>query len=315
MVPVAIFTFRRPAMLRSLLDDLGANAGAERMPVFVFSDAGRDETEQLAVDEARRLCRQSRGFGALTLVEREHNLGCAANVIDGVGRVLQDHEAVIVLEEDLRLSPGLLDFMQRALDTYRDRRDIFSISAFSPPPELVGIPATYTEDVYLSRRNASWGWATWRDRWQQVDWEVRDYASFRHDRARRRSFDLGGNDMSSMLDAQMAGRIDSWAIRFSYAHFTHRAYTLCPRWSLTDHAGDDGSGIHVPKGGGCRVDLSRALAKPELPPDLKPDTEVLEALRRYHGEHWLSAMLGAVPGVRSLVRRTKARLGISGRLL
>lgn len=313
--PVAIFTFRRPDMLRLLLDDLAANPEAAETAVFVFSDAARNRDEQAAVSEVRALCRDLRGFASLTLGEREHNLGCAANIIEGVSQLLRDHESVIVLEDDLRVAPGLLAYMNQALATYRDRADIFSVSAFAPPPELIGMPPDYPHDVYLSRRNASWGWGTWRDRWSAVDWTVSDYATFRRDRARRHAFDQGGNDLSCMLDAQMAGTIDSWSIRFSYAHFSHGAYSLCPRRSFTDHTGDDGSGTHVPQGGGCRVPLSRDRAPLVMPVDLAPDAQVLEALRVYHGEHWLSAALGRVSGVRPLVGWLKRRLGMAGRLL
>lgn len=313
--PVAIFAFRRPAMLQQLLQDLTANDGADTTPVTVFSDAAHNASEQAAVTAVRDLCRDFPGFASLTLVERERNLGCAANVIDGVSRLLQEHSAVVVLEEDLRVAPGFLSFMNRALAIYRERQDIFSVSAFAAPPEQVGMPANYTADVYLSRRNASWGWATWADRWRQVDWAVGDFTAFRHDRDRWRAFDLGGDDLSPMLDAQMAGEIDSWSIRFSYAHFLHQAYSVCPRWSYSDHAGDDGSGTHVPKGGGLRVDLASALPAPMLPADLQPDANVLRTLKRFHSESWQSVLLGRVPGMRSLVKAVKKRLGIQGPLL
>ena len=313
--PVAIFTFRRPEMLSCLLEDLAANPESSQTEVFIFSDAARNPEEQLAVSEVRGLCRNAMGFASLKLVERAQNKGCAANIIGGVSEVLRDHEAVIVLEDDLRLAPGLLDYMNRALEIYHDRRDVFSVSAFSPPAGLIGIPEDYPSDVYISRRNASWGWGTWRDRWAKVDWTVGNYAVFKKTRSLRRAFDLGGNDLSRMLDAQMAGDIDSWSIRFSYAHFCHEAYSVCPRRSLIDHTGDDGTGTHVPEGGGCRVQLPIERERLVLPPNLKPDVRLLELLRVHQGEHWLSVALGSLPGVRRFVRWLKSRFGIKRPIL
>jgi hypothetical protein len=313
--PVALFVYRRPDHTRRALADLRAMPESTDTDLYVFSDAPATAAHRSGVDAVRAVCRECTGFRQLRLVERPHNLGCAGNVIDGVSQVLATNASVIVIEDDLRLSVHLLHYLNRALGVYRQRPDIFSVSAFSAPPEQLQLPKGYAEDVYLSRRNASWGWATWADRWQRVDWELADYAAFRRDRARRRGFDQGGGDLSRMLDEQMAGRLDSWAIRFSYAHFVQQAYSLCPRWSYTDHAGDDGSGTHVPRGGGCRVDLSRALAAPRLPLDLQPDAAVLRVLRDQHREHWLGTALGRLPGVRPLVRRLKRSLGITGRLL
>ena len=33
----------------------------------------------------------------------------------------------------------------------------------------------------FSTNTNSWGWATWKDRWENVDWEVKDYEQFKKD--------------------------------------------------------------------------------------------------------------------------------------
>ena len=312
---VAYFAFARPQQTAASLAALMANVGAEDAPLYVFADGARTVADASQVAEVRAILAGATGFKSVHWTCREGNLGCARSVIEGVSEVLRQHLSVIVIEDDIVTAPYFLQYMNRSLACYRSRPDILSVSAFAPPPERFGLPLRYEHDVYLSRRNSSWGWGTWRDRWLQVDWQVRDYPVFRRASKRRRAFNQGGNDLSPMLDAQMKGRIDSWSIRFSYAHFVRQAYSLCPRYSYVDHTGDDGSGTHVRKGSGYRIDLSRALTRPRLPTGLQPDPAVLEALRRYHSEHWLAAMLGAIPGVRTLVRGVKDRLGIKGRLL
>lgn len=313
--PVALFVYRRPDLLEKVLADLLANAQISETPLYIFSDAAPTAGDAAAVDRVRALCDDIDGIAELHLVYRARNLGCAGNVIDGVGRVLANHPAVIVLEDDVRVSPHFLGFMNRALACYRDRKDVFSVSGFSMPAEVLGLPDGYPFDVYLSRRNASHGWATWRDPWKQVDWQVQDYWRFRWNWWRRRRFNRGGNDLSWMLDAQMAGDIDSWAIRFSYAHFLHDAYAVFPVRSYTSHIGNDGSGTHVREGAGYPIDRGLAKAEPELPRDLQPDPQVLRLLRRVHSERGLSAWLGAVPGVRRTIRRLKRHFGIKRPLL
>ncbi|MCB1724576.1 MAG: sugar transferase [Gammaproteobacteria bacterium] len=313
--PIALFVYRRADHVAALLRDLHDNEPAAASRLYVFSDAPAKDEDAVAVTGVRELVRAIDGFRSVELVERRDNLGCAANVIDGVSQVLSAHDRVIVVEDDLRLSPYFLDYMNAALACYRQRDDIFSVSAFAPRPVDLGLPSDYGADVYLSRRNASWGWGTWADRWRRVDWAVADYATFSNDRHRRAAFDGGGNDLSLMLDEQMAGRIDSWSIRFSFAHYRHAAFSVCPRHSYTAHAGCDGRGTHVPRGHAVHVDLERALRAPSLPADLAPDPAVLAALRRFHGESDIAAMLGRIPGVRAGVRWVKRRLGIEGRLL
>lgn len=65
--------------------------------------------------------------------------------------------------------------MNEALDQCEADPRVFSIGGWSPPIDL---PEGYAEDSYLSYRCCTWGWATWRDRWERVDWGVRDFESF-----------------------------------------------------------------------------------------------------------------------------------------
>jgi len=61
----------------------------------------------------------------------------------------------------------------------------------------------------------------------------------------RRSFEECGVDLPRMLDAQIHGELDSWAIRWTYAHFAHHAVCLVPVESLVNNIGADGSGLHM----------------------------------------------------------------------
>lgn len=47
-----------------------------------------------------------------------------------------------------------------------------------------------------------------------------------------------------MLEKQMAGKVDSWGIRWSWAVFRNSGLTLMPPRSLVTNAGMDGSGTH-----------------------------------------------------------------------
>ena len=70
------------------------------------------------------------------------------------------------MEDDLLTSSNFLAFVNSALSTYEDRRDVFSVTGYNYP---LPMPPSYREDAYLSYRGSSWGWGTWRDRWSQVD--------------------------------------------------------------------------------------------------------------------------------------------------
>ena len=98
-------------------------------------------------------------------------------------------------------------------------------------------------------RGSSYSWATWKDRWELVDWDMKDYETFRKDYKARAKFNEDGEDRSALLDSQMAGRVDSWAIRFSYAMFKHNCFTVLPVKTRVENLGFDGTGVHNTAGG------------------------------------------------------------------
>ena len=153
--------------------------------------------------------------------------------IEGVNDILKTHETVIVLEDDLVSSPNFLSYMNQALKFYKNEAKVFSITGYSRPIHNVESEA----DVYFTSRSSSWGWAIWKDRWVNIDWEVKDYSAFKNSSFLRRNFNKMGSDMSQMLDRQMQGKINSWAIRWCYHQFKYDLYSVHPFVSKIDNIG------------------------------------------------------------------------------
>ncbi|MCS3284229.1 hypothetical protein NXV73_19905 [Bacteroides salyersiae] len=91
--------------------------------------------------------------------------------------------------------------------------------------------------MYLSKRSSSWGWATWKDRWEQVDWEIQDWKELVNNKKQQKAFNKNGSDMYSMLKGYMEGKNHSWAIRFCYNQFKLGKYSVCPFLSKINNEG------------------------------------------------------------------------------
>jgi hypothetical protein len=196
----------------------------------------------------------------VTIIERERNFGLAASVIAGVTQLCEEFGRVVVVEDDLLMAMDFLTFMDSALKRFADEPRVFSASGFN---YAVKIPEGYSYDAFFTYRSSSWGWGTWRDRWARADWNVSDYACFRTDRNLQRLFNRGGEDLSGMLALQMAGGLDSWAIRWAYAHYRNRALTVLPVHSRIFNIGLDGSGVN------CRAGSAR-----QSPLELESESEI-----------------------------------------
>ena len=193
--PIALIGYNRPKHIERCISSLQANKGAGETILYCFLDGPRSAEDRPLVEEVRRIARSTTGFHQVRTVERERNLGLSANVIDGVTRVLQEHESVIVVEDDLVVSPVFLPYMREALDLYQFAAGVFSIAGYNYPRKIMPVPGTYPYDAFFVMRNMCWGWGTWRDRWQKADWVIPDFASLRKSPSWRRSFSAGGWDL------------------------------------------------------------------------------------------------------------------------
>jgi GT2 family glycosyltransferase len=295
--PIAIFVYRRPEHTRRLLESLLANPGAAHAPVHVFSDAPRADAHVAAVSETRRVVRAS-GFRNLTIVERDRNLGLARSVIDGVGRLSREHGRVIVLEDDLLLAPTFLGYMNAALERYRETPNVFGVSGF-----LYSVDVGDRTDAVFLPFISSWGWATWDRAWNAFDPEARGYAALRADRQLRRRFDLDGNyDFFDMLEAQMQGRIDSWALRWYLSVFMRGGLTLFPARSLVENRGFGGEGEHCKDEAPPHV---RTVATPfevRRFPEPVLDEEAFRRVKRFVGRDF-TLVAKARGAARAMLRR------------
>jgi len=139
-------------------------------------------------------------------------------------------------------------------------------------------------------RNCSHGWATWGDRWREVDWDARDAVRLRQDKALRRRFNAAGNDRVSRLDRQLTGKIDSWSIRFGLWQTLTGRYTIYPVHNRVHNIGFDGSGVHTRKG----QDVNARVLTVAHPYRLEPvseDPAILRRVARIYGGPWHKRIL------------------------
>jgi hypothetical protein len=242
--PIAVFAFNRPDHLGVTLEALAANRLAGESHLTIFCDAPRGAKDAEGCQRVVEIAHNAVGFASVTVVQREANHGCAASVIRGTTEMFARHERLIVIEDDIITSPLTVAYLNQALEEYQGVPAVFSISAWAPPQRMLRVPDRYRFNSYFVRRFHCWGWASWRDRWACNDWSVPGYAEYRNDAAMRAAHAEAGSDLPGMLDAQMEGRIDSWAIRAEYTRFRLGGLTLYPRVPLVRNIGMDGTGRH-----------------------------------------------------------------------
>lgn len=282
LTPIAVFAFNRPEHLRRTLAALAANDLAAESEVTIFCDGPRRDEEKKLTEEVRTVARKTTGFRSVDVVEREKNFGCANSVISGLEHMFTRYDRLVVIEDDILCSQHTLHFLNTGLEKYADRPVVFNISAWSPPLGLIRVPELYPYDAYFIPRFNCWGWASWRDRWGKIDWDVSDYAAFAENVCLHHAFNSGGNDLTSMLADQMGGRLGTWDIRMDYARFKHGCLGLNPVISYTTNIGM-GGGTHTTEfTNRYDNDVTKAIPSPRLPDHIFVDGPILAAYQKFY---------------------------------
>ena len=159
--PIALFVYNRLDNTQATVEHLKANTLASESILYVFSDGGKDEESWKKVKEVRSYLHSIKGFKEVHIIERPVNYYLERNIIEGIGQVLEKHETIIVLEDDICTSPVFLEYMNNALKKYANHPQVMHVAG------LTNLDIPEMGDTYFTHHMSGWGWATWKDKWKQ----------------------------------------------------------------------------------------------------------------------------------------------------
>lgn len=275
LAPIALFAYRRPEHLKRVITSLLENPETEKTDLIIFSDGPKkiEHVEQVA--KVREMAQKITGFHSVRIVERTENLGLANSIIQGVTSVIDKYGSIIVIEDDLVLSKCFLKFMNSGLERYRTHFQVASIHGYCYPLDIDA------PDAFFIRGADCWGWATWKRAWDQFEPNGDLLLQRLKEQRLLKSFDYdGAYSYTKMLQDQIQGRNDSWAVRWHASMFLREMVTLYPGCSLVSNIGIDGSGTHSGKTN--QFDVIPAEVQPAVWPDQCVENPVMRnAFIRY----------------------------------
>lgn len=239
LAPIVIFTYKRLDALKNLVESLLLNSLASQSNLIIYSDGPKNEGDLSLVDGCREYIKSVNGFSSVKLICRDDNLGLSRSVISGVSEVLRGYDKIIVLEDDLVVSPHFLKYMNDGLVKYADNDNVISIHGYVYPVKN-NLPETF-----FLRGADCWGWATWRHAWALINADGKKLLNDLTQTNQLREFDFNNSfNYSGMLKDQIMSKNDSWAILWYASAFLSNKLTLYPGKSLIVNAGNTGFGTH-----------------------------------------------------------------------
>jgi hypothetical protein len=237
--PLALFVYNRVDHTQRTVEALAKNHLASESDLTIFSDAAKKSSDVDSVQAVRAYIKTIAGFKSLTIVERPSNFGLSKSIIDGVTDVINKFQKIIVLEDDLVTSPFFLQYMNDSLDRFERDDRVISIHGYMYPVKQK-LP-----ELFFLRGADCWGWATWKRGWDLLERDGKSLLGQIIGRQETKRFTFNDSyPYIQMLEDQIAGRNNSWAILWYGSAFVKNKLTLYPGHSLVHNIGNDSSGTH-----------------------------------------------------------------------
>lgn len=235
--PVAFIIFNRPDTTERVFAEI---AKAKPTKLLVVADGARTnrlgEAEKVAA--TRAIIKRVNWDCEVLTNYSEVNLGCKMRVSSGLDWVFEQVPDAIILEDDCLPDPTFFRFCEEMLARYRNDQRIGMISG----DNLQFGRRENDESYYFTKYVHIWGWATWRDRWQNsYDVNLKKWPLIRE---QGRILDIvtyryQGNYWSSIFDKVYNNKIDTWDYQWVFANWVEGRINVAPNVNLISNIGFD----------------------------------------------------------------------------
>lgn len=228
VIPVALFAYARHEHLARTLEGLRIN----RVPlIYAFCDGARSDNDSEKVKKVREILHNV-DWTTVFITERESNWGLGTSIRAGVTEVLEKHEKIIVIEDDIVMRPGAYDYICAALNYYEKDERIMSISMWNHP---VIVPKEAKEG-FFSERFMCWGWGTYKQYWQLYSESIQNIFDSLDVNMKERINEYG-QDLFRQVD--YAKRVNIWYAGYAMLHFKLGKMSFFPNETLVINIGKD----------------------------------------------------------------------------
>lgn len=174
--PVLIICFNRPQYVEKQIEALRV---VKPPTIFISIDGAREnvEKDKVKVNEVRQKYLNGIDWECkLKTRILDINLGCSKGPVSAMQWFFEHVEEGIIIEDDIIPGTDFFRFAQEMLNKYRPNKKIISISGCN-----LGYRGK-AEEYFFSKIMNMWGWATWRDRFIEVDFNIEHWKKCKNKR-------------------------------------------------------------------------------------------------------------------------------------
>ncbi len=252
------------------------------------------------VEQTRKIIQQIDWDCNLQARFANENIGCRNHMARAIDWGFDEHERLIILEDDCVPSDSFFSYCEEMLERYSDEPRVMTIGGINH------VQSPLSADYRFSKYPLIWGWASWRRAWRHYDLEMKAWQSLEHRNRVLDQFTEGSDEWNYwnwIFTEQAAGRIDTWDYSWTFASWLNSGLTILPRENLVSNTGFGENATHTMDAASPMGNLQPHEMKLNHHPDrIERDTEWDRRAREFY-------FAGAAPPpVIPLPQRKRSRL-------
>ncbi|MGD0712123.1 MAG: FkbM family methyltransferase [Bacteroidales bacterium] len=263
LAPILVSVYNRKQHFINCIEALKNNRLASESILYVVSDAASTIEDENEIQDIRKYIVSIEGFKEVRPIFREKNYGAPESIFQAFDLIINKFGRIIALEDDVITSINFLEYMNGALNAYANDDRIITITGWAPPFK---IPWFYKKNVWVNRRHCAWGFATWNNKWREINFNEFDrYSELIKNKKNLKKYAEDGEDLVYILKSDSFGEFDAPDIRICYHQYLYGKLTLYPVISKTHNIGFDGSGLRCGISNKYNVKLDDGKSKMKFP--------------------------------------------------
>ncbi len=241
--PILVMTYRRPVNTKIILQLLKKY---NHKNVIVFNDGLKKKEHYLEHKKTRKIINEHKRINKLEIIFPKKNLTQKNNLPFALEKVFKKYDRAIILEDDCIPNRSFFKFCDLLLEKYKNDNRISQISG-NNFLNFKKYKRRNNDSYFFSNFTSSWGWATWKDRWQGVyDKDIHLWPIIKKEMWLR---DIFNNQKSydfwtKAFDRRFKNLDDDWDRPWTLANLINNRLNVFPSKNLISNIGDDNSALH-----------------------------------------------------------------------
>ncbi len=241
--PVLLMSYRRPKNTKLILNLLKKY---NQKKIIVFNDGLKKKEHSINHKKTRQNILEFKKKNKLKIIFPKKNLTQKNNLPFALNEVFKKYDRIIILEDDCIPNKSFFKFCNSLLEIYKHDNRISQISG-NNFLNFKNFKRRNNDSYFFSMFTSSWGWATWKNRWQNYyDSDLKIWPKIKKEKwlsdvfINKKSVDF----WTKAFDRRHKLLDDDWDRPWTFSNIINNRLNIFPNKNLISNIGEDNMALH-----------------------------------------------------------------------